>query len=141
MHLLDICRTYVKEQNVTCTCVKVCIALGILYLVCRQLRFSLCSGAVTTKALTMVVFLYYPLSLALWCILCLMHLAYSPAVLSGGVLCSSACPLVICLMQLSLSEDLGFCKLFYLGYCCTALWDGMSGLCALWDNLSTFPNL
>ena len=54
---------------------------------CRQLRFSLYSGAVTTKALTVVVFLYYPLSLALWNILCLMPLALSPAMLSGGVPC------------------------------------------------------
>ena len=41
----------------------------------RKLRFSLYSGAVTTKAFTMAVFLYYPLSLALWSILCLMPLA------------------------------------------------------------------
>ena len=35
--------------------------LVILHLACRQLRSSLYSRAVTTKALTMVVFLYYPL--------------------------------------------------------------------------------
>ena len=45
-----------------------------LLLACRQLRFSLYSTAVTTKALTIVVFLYYSLSLALWSIyaLCLL---------------------------------------------------------------------
>ena len=51
------------------------ICLIFLHLACRQLRFSLYSEAVTTKALTNVVFLYYPLSLALWSILCLMPLA------------------------------------------------------------------
>ena len=65
----------VKEQNVTYTCVRVYIGVSIIYLMCRQLRFSLYSGTITTKALTMVVFLYYPLSLALWSILCLMPLA------------------------------------------------------------------
>ena len=39
------------------TSVKLYIGLGILYLACRQLRFSLYSGAVTTMALTGVVFL------------------------------------------------------------------------------------
>ena len=47
----------VKGQNVFCTSVKVHIGLGILYLACRQLRFSLYSRAVTTKALTVVVLL------------------------------------------------------------------------------------
>ena len=42
---------------------------------CRQLRFSLYSGAVTTKAVATVVFLYYSFSQALWSILCLMPLA------------------------------------------------------------------
>ena len=49
--------------------------LVTLHLACRQLRFFLYSGAVTTKPLAMVVFLYYPLSLALWSFLCLMPLA------------------------------------------------------------------
>ena len=38
--------------------------------------------------------------------------------------CSSsqlAFPVVLCLMQLSLSEDLGFCSLFYPVHICTAL--------------------
>ena len=45
--------------------------------------------------------------------------------------CSSsqlACPVVPCLMQLSLSEDLGFCCLFYLVHIHIALWDSLSGL-------------
>ena len=39
-----------------------------------------------------------------------------------------ACPDVLCLMQLSLSEDLGFCSLLYPVYICTELWDSLSGL-------------
>ena len=39
---------------------------------------------------------------------------------------SSACPIVLCLMQLSLSEGLGFCSLFYLG--CFALYPGIACL-------------
>ena len=39
-----------------------------------------------------------------------------------------ACPVVLCLMQLSLPEDLGFCSLFYPVHICTALWDSLSGL-------------
>ena len=45
--------------------------------------------------------------------------------------CSSsqlACHAVRCLMQLSLSEDLGFCSLFYPVDICTELWDSLSGL-------------
>ena len=38
------------------------------------------------------------------------------------------CPVVLSLMQLSLSEDLGFCSLFYPVHVCTALWDSLSGL-------------
>ena len=38
------------------------------------------------------------------------------------------CPDVLCLMQLSLSEDLGFCSLFYAVHICTALRDSLSGL-------------
>ena len=53
-----------------------------------------------------------------------------------------ACPVVLCLMQLSLpsgtllgaweelcfSEDLGFCSLFFLRHIHIALWDSLSGL-------------
>ena len=49
---------------------------------------------------------------------------------SVGGSCSSsqfACP-VLCLMQLSLCEDLGFCCLFYPLHIWTALWDSLSGL-------------
>ena len=52
---------------------------------------------------------------------------------------SSACPVVLCLMQFSFSKDLDFCSPFYAVYICTALWDSLSGLCALWDRLSGFP--
>ena len=31
--------------------------------------------------------------------------------------------------------------LFYLGYFCIALWDILSGLCILWDSLSSFQSL
>ena len=56
---------------------------------------------------------------------------YASCLVSFSVVsrCSSsklACPIVLCLMQLSLSEDLGLCSLFYLGYICIALWDSLS---------------
>ena len=53
----------------------------------------------------------------------------SPVVLLGVVLLdslSSVCPVVLCLMQLSLSEDLGFCSLFYPVHSHDALWDSLS---------------
>ena len=40
--------------------------------------------------------------------------------------CSSACPVVLCLMQLYLSKDLGFCSPFYLG--CFTLHPGIACL-------------
>ena len=128
--------------------------VAILYLACRQLRFSLCSGAVT-KTLTVVVFLYYPLSLALWNILCLMPLAQSPAVLSGDVplvSCLSCCILLrgallvqgFWLLQPLLSRVCLHCTLgqpvlgyVHCGIVClasqtsnwvNAFWDGLSGL-------------
>ena len=39
---------------------------------------------------------------------------------------SSACPIILCLMQLNLSLDLGFCSPFYLG--CFALHPGIACL-------------
>ena len=119
----------------------------------RQLRFSLYSGAVTTKVLTIVVFLYYPLVLTLWSILCLMP---SCLFFCSVVGCCSAYPLLVllfslkelclpcssdcsALLQLSLSEDLGFCSLFYLVHICTALWDSLSGLVHSGIALSGFP--
>ena len=44
-------------------------------------------------------------------------------------------------MELCLSKDLSFCSLFYLGYFCIAPWNSLSGLCALWGSLSSFPSL
>ena len=38
----------------------------------------------------------------------------------------SACLLVLCLMQFSLSEDLGFCSLFYPVHSHDAPWDSLS---------------
>ena len=54
---------------------------------------------------------------------------------------SSTCPVVLCLMQLSLSKDLGFCSPFYLGCFYIAPWDSLSGLCVFWDSLSSSPSL
>ena len=88
---------------------------------CRQLRFSLYSGAVTTKVLAIVVFLYYHLVLALWSILCLM-----PSCL---VSCSALLlVLLFSLKELCLSEDVGLCSLFYPVHICIALWDSLYGL-------------
>ena len=57
-----------------------------------------------------------------WClVLCYQHAWYL-------LFRSSACPVLLCLMQLSLSEDLGFCSLFYLGYIHIALRDSLSGV-------------
>ena len=45
--------------------------------------------------------------------------------------CSSsqlACPVVLCLVQLSLFEDLGFSSPFYAVHIHSALWDSLSGL-------------
>ena len=58
---------------------------------------------------------------------------YASCLVSCSVVeCSSssqlACPIVLWLIQLSLSEDLGFCSLFYPVHICTALWDNLSGL-------------
>ena len=65
---------------------------------------------------------------------------------------SSACLVVLCLMQFSLSKDLGFYSLFYPMHNYIALWDSLPGLvhsgisclasqtpywtAALWDGLS-----
>ena len=95
---------------------------------CRQLRFSLYSGAVTTKVLAIVVFLYYLLVLALWSILCFMP---SCLVSCSVVGCCSAHPLLVLLFSLKevcLSQDLGFCNLFYPVHICIALWDSLSVL-------------
>ena len=65
---------------------------------CRQLRFSLYSGAVMTKVLAIVVFLYYSSSLALWSILCLMP---SCVVSYSVVGCCSTHPLLVLLARLA----------------------------------------
>ena len=80
-----------------------------------------------------------PLPSVLQC--CLEVFSAAQLVLRCSPWWNSACPLVLCLMQLSLSEDLSFCSLFYLGYIHIALWDSLSALCALWDSLSGFPSL
>ena len=36
---------------------------------------------------------------------------------------------------------LGFCSPFYFRVFCIVPWDSMSGLCALWGSLSSFPSL
>ena len=127
-----------KEQIVGfCTSVRV-----FLLLACEQLRFSLYHGAVTTKVLAIVVFLYYSLSLAFL----EYPMPYASCLASCSVVWSCflgqpACPDVLCLMQLSLSEGLGFCSPLYAVHIHTALWDSLSGLCAFWNSLSSFPGL
>ena len=78
--------TAVKEQNVTCTSVKVYIRVVVLYLAVRQLRFSLSSGAVTTKTLAVVVFMLlslvsgfveYPMPYASYLVSCSVVWRYS----------------------------------------------------------------
>ena len=58
---------------------------------------------------------------------------YASCLVSCSVVgsCSSSqltCPVVLCLMQLSLSEDLIFCSLFYPVHICTVLLDSLSRL-------------
>ena len=118
-----------------------------------QLRFSPCSVAVTTKTLTMVVSLYYPLVLGsvvyhmpyafcLGCcevLLCCVSLSCS----SGySAYCSSVCPCVFSLKELCLSKVFGFCSFFHLVHSHDALWDSLfrhmlSGIACL---ASQFPD-
>ena len=102
--------------------------VGISCKRCRQLRFSLCSGAVTTKALAIVVFLLLFLvsSSVEYSMVYASCLSSCRVVWSSSV--QSAYPHVLCLMQLTLSEDLGFCSLLYSVHICTVLWDSLSGL-------------
>ena len=60
---------------------------------------------------------------------------------TGLILRNSACPQVLSLIELCLSDLLGFCSPFYLGYFALHFWDSLSGLCALWDSLSSFSSL
>ena len=116
----------------------------------RQLRFSLYGGAVTTKAPALVVFLLlflvsgsveYPMPYASCLVSCSVDWSSS----LGQLACpmcypfwSSACPSILCLMQLSLSEDLGFCRPFYAVHIHTALWDSLYRLCAFWHSFLAF---
>ena len=91
-----------------------------------QLRFSLYSGEVMTKALAVVVSLYYllvsdsveypmPYASCLGChgvLFCCVSLSCSLG--CSALSCSSGCPPMLSLKQLNLSEVLGFCSLFYL---------------------------
>ena len=101
----------------------------------------------------MVAFLYYPFvsgsveypmpyaSCLVSCSVvwrCSLQLSRSWCTFLKGAL---ACSDVSTLRELCLSANLGFCSLFYLGYIHIALWDSLSGLCALWDGLSSFPGL
>ena len=106
---------------------------------CWQLRFSLYSGAAMTKALAVVVSLYYllvsgsveypmPYASCLGCcgvLPCCVSLSCSLVVL---LYCSSGCPPVFFLKDLCLSEVLGFCSPFYLVHIHEALWDSLSEL-------------
>ena len=57
-----------------------------------------------------------------------MPYAFLPSLLQCCWVLLSLSSCVLCLMQLSLSEDLGSCSLFYPVHFCIALWDGLSGL-------------
>ena len=76
-----------------------------------------------------------------------MPLAWPPAVqvrdypVTGLILRISACPLVLSLMELCLSEHFVFLQPFLFKAFHIAPWDILSGLCALWDSLSSFPHL
>ena len=65
---------------------------------------------------------------------------------------SSACPVLLCLMQLSLSlgpllngallvRGFGLLQSLLSGIVHIALWDSLYGLCALWDSSSSFLSL
>ena len=91
------------------------------YCCCRQLRFSLYSGAVITKALAVVVPLYYPLVSG--SLECPMPLAWH----CGCILCCVSLPFNLTWSQLCLSKVLGFCSLFYSVPFCNAPWDSLFG--------------
>ena len=124
---------FVKVQDVLLYQYKGICCVVALYLAVRQLSFSLYIEAVTTKVLTMVV----PLLLSLVSCSVEYPMPYASCLVSCSVVwrysCSSAYRVVLCLMQLSLSPDLGFCSSFYLGCFHIAPWDNLSGLCALWE--------
>ena len=140
----------VKVYNVRSLQCKGMYWVFVLCLVYRQLRFSLYSGNSYNKVLTLVVFLYYPSSLALWSILCFMPLAQSPAVLSGDD--SAAQPVLVALL---IAAQLVLMHSFQRSSACLKIWafaapfiqdlshctlGQPSGLCALWDSLSSFPS-
>ena len=60
------------------------------------------------------------------------------------VLRSSACHIVLSLMELCLFLDVsqfGLLQPIFFRVFCIAPWNSLSGLCALWGSLSSFPNL
>ena len=58
-----------------------------------------------------------------------------------GLICrNSACSQVLFLMELCLSNLLGFFSLLFTVFHIVP-WDSLSGLCALWDSFSSFPSL
>ena len=80
---------------------------------------------VTTKALAVAVFLYYSLvsgSVEY-------PVPYASCLASSSVVeCCSFSQLILSLKELCLSEDLGFCSLFYLVHFYGAVWDSLSRL-------------
>ena len=60
---------------------------------------------------------------------------------AGLILKNSACPQVLSLVELCLSLALGLLQPLLFRVFCTAPWDSLSGSCALWDSLSSFPGL
>ena len=107
---------------------------------CRQLRFSLYSGAVTTEALAVVVFLYYLLILALWSVLCLMPSLPSLLQCCWVLLSWSSACLVVLLKGALLVWGFGLLQcLFYWVHIHIALWQSLSGLVHSGIALSGFP--
>ena len=113
-------------------------------ILCRQLRFSFCSGSAITRHLVVAVTLYCHRSQSLlsgvsWA-LCLL-----PSLLeSWSMVCS---PVVLCLSLnhspygTLLVPEFGLLQPLLLQYFHVASWGGLSRSCAFWDSLSGFPGL
>ena len=60
---------------------------------------------------------------------------------AGLILKNSICPQVLSLVELCFPSALGLLQPLLFRVFCIAPWDSLSGLCVLWDSLSSFPDL
>ena len=119
--------------------------LLLCILICRQLSFSFYSGAVQQGADSSCILLFTS------CLL-LFRVSYSlcllPSLLQWGldiILRSSAVSQYLSMFLLVLPIycyiSFGLCSPFLFRFFCIVPWNSLSGLCALWGSLSSFPSL